>query len=173
MASPCLPPALLQCLGKHQAPGLWDLRRGEVKNQRPTLQHHQLIHPQTLTEKAMPLVSIIYLPIYIHIPNLGRGTQAARAQPTSLVGVGGGRGLPHPKPRPHTASQPHKLQRAEQTLFRFIGYTRCGSYMWELPCAPSALWAFSHRRSEINGPLFMATNKSNQNTIRWHPRWVR
>lgn len=142
MASPCLPPALLQCLGKHQAPGLWDLRRGEVKNQRPTLQHHQLIHPQTLTEKAMPLVSIIYLPIYIHIPNLGRGTQAARAQPTSLVGVGGDGVSLIPNPAP---TLPHSLTSCREPSKRCsalldtpgVGVT-CGSCpVRPVRCGPS------------------------------------
>lgn len=143
MASPCLPPALLQCLGKHQAPGLWDLRRGEVKNQRPTLQHHQLIHPQTLTEKAMPLVSIIYLPIYIHIPNLGRGTQAARAQSTSLVGVGGAGSPSSQTPPPHclTASQAAE-SRANVVPLYWI------HQVWELhvgaaPCAQCAVGLLS------------------------------
>lgn len=47
----------------------------------------------------MSLVSIIYLPIYIHIPNPGQDTQAVRAQRTSSV-----RGLPHSAARAQLTS---------------------------------------------------------------------
>lgn len=102
MASPLHPPALLQCLGKYQAPGLKTSRAlgpQERRSLKPktNLTSSSTNSPSDLSRESN-VTSFHHLSANIHPhSSSGTSTQAARAQPTSSVG---GVGLPHSKPRP-------------------------------------------------------------------------
>lgn len=135
------PPALLRYLGKYQASGLkmsgvfLGASGGRGLKPKTNFTSSAISSlPQSLTEKAVELVSITYLPMYTHIPT----------KSPSWISTPGCKGSACivsnwclPRPAPPAACHPHNLQRAEQTLFRFIGYTRVGVTGGSCPVCPT------------------------------------